>query len=249
MIIAILILSLCMLAYTFCMIWLTQGLKALPPFATSDQKPETYFSLIVPFRNEESHLLSLLQGLLYQEYPETHYEIILVNDASTDNSVTVITRFLKAHPQFPSRLINNKRQTASPKKDALQTAIQQAKHPWIVSTDADCIPPRLWLTTLNAYINMHQPQMIAGPIEVAIPDHKKSLVWYFEHIDVLSLQGTTMAGFGRRTPFMCNGANLAFTREGFATVKGYEGNTHLASGDDHFLWKNLYSGNHKKYII
>ena len=44
--------------------------------------------------------------------------------------------------------------SGSPKKDAIQLAIQQARSPWILTTDADCILPSNWFKTYDAFIQI-----------------------------------------------------------------------------------------------
>jgi cellulose synthase/poly-beta-1,6-N-acetylglucosamine synthase-like glycosyltransferase len=51
----------------------------------------------------------------------------------------------------------------------------------------------------------------------------------------LSLQGATIGGFGINKPFLCNGANLAYKKDLFSAISGFDGNSDIASGDDIFL--------------
>jgi len=215
-------------------------------FEDKEYPPDIQFSVIVPFRNEERALPQLLQSFKAQSYPTSHYEILLVDDASIDSSTAIIAQFIQEHPDYNIRLISSDRHTASPKKDAIQTAIHQAHYNWIVTTDADCITPSYWLETLNTFIQKHHPEMVVGPV---IPDTSKirnSFLSQFELLDILSLQGVTMGAFGISKPLMNNGANLAFTKKGFDEVQGYEGNTHLASGDDHFVLEKFLDWSPKK---
>ncbi len=84
------------------------------------------FTVIVPFRNESKNLPRLLASLAAIDYPSNNWELILVNDASTDNSLEVIDQCLRSYHISNVIIINNLRATASPKKDALQTAINKA---------------------------------------------------------------------------------------------------------------------------
>ena len=58
---------------------------------------------------------------------------------------------------------------------------------------------------------------------------------HFQQLDFLSLQGATIGSFGIKKPFMCNGANFAYTKAFFKELNGFEGNENIASGDDVFL--------------
>src|SRR3990167_928952 len=88
--------------------------------------PKTTFSIIVPFRNEAENLPILLKSLERLNYPTTLFEAILVDDES-DKKFEV--RSLK----YEVKIIPNQRKSNSPKKDAIETAIQIAKHDWIVT--------------------------------------------------------------------------------------------------------------------
>jgi cellulose synthase/poly-beta-1,6-N-acetylglucosamine synthase-like glycosyltransferase len=81
-----------------------------------------------------------------------------------------------------------------------------------------------------------KPVMIAAPVRVT-PEH--SLVGIFQSLDFLSLQGITAASVHRGFLQMCNGANLAFTADGFRAVDGYMGIDHLPTGDDMLLMEKM----------
>jgi cellulose synthase/poly-beta-1,6-N-acetylglucosamine synthase-like glycosyltransferase len=52
--------------------------------------PEEIISVIVPFRNEEENIASVYSSLVNQNYPKEKYQIIFVNDSSTDNSLIIL---------------------------------------------------------------------------------------------------------------------------------------------------------------
>ncbi|WP_405211160.1 glycosyltransferase [Dokdonia sp. Asnod2-E02] len=203
-------------------------------FSQTCDATTTTFTVIVPFRNEEAHLTNLLQSLAEVDYPQNSWEIILVNDASTDNSLEVINKCISQYALTNIDVIDNVRTSASPKKDALQTAIHTSKHQWIVTTDADCTVPVNWLNTLDAIIQQQSPLMVIMPVAIA-STVKPSFLTAYEQLDFLSLMGATAGSFYMGSPFLCNGANLAYEKEAFTAVQGFANNNHIASGDDHFL--------------
>ncbi|AWH73512.1 glycosyltransferase [Dokdonia sp. Dokd-P16] len=192
------------------------------------------FTVIVPFRNESKNLPRLLASLATIDYPTSNWELILVNDDSTDNSLEVIDQCLRSYQISNVIIINNLRATASPKKDALQTAINKGTHNWIVTTDADCYVPTQWLATLDAAIQQEQPLMVIMPVAIATTA-QPTLLTAYEQLDFLSLMGATAGSFYFGLPFLCNGANLAYDKDAFVKVQGFANNDHIASGDDHFL--------------
>jgi hypothetical protein len=136
------------------------------------------------------------------------------------------------HEFLDTTLLENLRLSNSPKKDAIGRAVPIIKHDWIITTDADCTVPKNWLLTLDDFIQKNQPEMIVGAVT-----YKTKNNWFhqFQQLDLLSLQGTTMGSFGIGKPFMCNGANFAYTKKLFNELDGFNSNDKITSGDDVFL--------------
>ena len=211
------------------------GFDLVNPFRFKKNVPKNAFSILIPFRNEATELPTLLESISKLQYPTAKYEIIFINDGSEDDSVEIINKYFdKLSMTF--LLLKNVRKTNSPKKDAINTAIHQAKFDWIITTDADCILPKKWLETFDAFIEEKQPKLIVAPVTY---NGNSSFLEQFQLLDFLSLQGTTIGGFGINKPFLCNGANLCYNKQTFFEVNGFEGNTNIASGDDIFLLEKI----------
>ena len=210
------------------------GFDRVKIFELSDMDPKTRFSVLVPFRNEEKNLPALLASIATLNYPKDYFEIIFVDDDSDDNSVPLIDAFLQKTGIAPAHIqvIKNIRTTESPKKDAITLAISIAKHDWIVTTDADSVLPKYWLDSFDEFIQKQEPDLIAAPVTYT---NVKGFLQNFQLLDVLSLQGATIGAFGINKPFLCNGANLAYKKQLFNTLNGFQGNSEIASGDDVFL--------------
>lgn len=221
------------------------GFDRIKTFELSHLKPSTRYSVIIPFRNEEKSLPALLESISKLNYPKDLFEIIFVDDDSGDASVDQIRIKWVSSEKTPVNftVIKNIRTSNSPKKDAITLAVSQAKNNWIVTTDADCVLPNCWLESFDACIKKHNPQLIVGPLTYA---HPQGFLENFQLLDVLSLQGATIGSFGNRHPFLCNGANLAYKKELFKTLNGFEGNSKIASGDDIFLLEKALHKNANK---
>ncbi len=204
-----------------------------------DTTVQTKFSVIIPFRNEAEHLPVLLESISALNYPESHFEIIFVDDTSEDNSVEIIKRIFQ-NTMFNYRIIKNIKQSSAPKKDAITSAINTAAFDWIITTDADCHLPKYWLDAFDNYIQHNKAQCIAGPVTYENTD---SFLKRFQLLDFLSLQGATIGGFGIRKPFLCNGANFCYKKQLFQQLNGFEGNSHISSGDDIFLLQKVVQRN------
>jgi len=207
------------------------GFDNVKSFEPENSPSKTAFTIVIPFRNEAENLPSLLQSIAELQYPKHLYEIVLVDDESEDNSVDLIMSF-QSNTQVDISVINNERKTNSPKKDAITKAISISKHEWIVTTDADCLLPERWLASFDAFIQKTNVKCIVAPVTYRI---KNNFLQQFQLMNVLSLQGATIGGFGIGRPFLCNGANLAYKKDLFLELNGFTGNTNIASGDDVFL--------------
>lgn len=225
-------LSLILLVYVVLMVQLILGYDKVKTFKRTAVEPKTAFSIIVPFRNEEKNLPRLLQSFSKLNYPYKLIEIVMVDDFSTDLSERVCIKWRLDHEFLDTTLLENLRLSNSPKKDAIGRAVPIIKHDWIITTDADCTVPENWLLTLDNYIQKNQPEMIVGAVK-----YKTKNNWFhkFQQLDLLSLQGTTIGSFGIGKPFMCNGANFAYTKKLFKEIGGFDGVSKNASGDDVFL--------------
>ena len=226
---------------------LTYGFDKVDHFKLQDLPAKTKFSIIIPFRNEAENLPKLLASISKLNYSQSQFEIILIDDGSEDNSVSIINNFTSERPfdcaQCDIRIIINKRTSNSPKKDAITTAIKVSKFNWIITTDADCVLPKYWIDTFDECIQTKSLNCIVAPVTY---HGENSFFNRFQILDFLSLQGATIGGFGIKKPFMCNGANFAYRKSIFINVNGFDGNTNIASGDDIFLLEKFIKRDAKK---
>lgn len=211
--------------YVLNILWLVYGFSKVTLFIFEEKTPSTKFTIIIPFRNEAQNLPKILDSINKLNYPKHLFSVILVDDDSSDE-------FQIGSYNFPLLVLKNNRKTKSPKKDAINTAIEKVETEWIITTDADCIVPENWLQTYDAYIQENNPKMMASGVYYAVENNFLSS---FQQLDLMSLQGTTIGSFGKNNAFMCNGANFAYRKDFFETLKGFEGNNTIASGDDVFL--------------
>lgn len=230
------------------------GFDKVSVFKLKDIKAKTKFSVIIPFRNEAINLPELLESIDSLAYPTHLYEIIFVDDNSEDNSVDIIKKVLdrsaehsrstKFSGKHPSRtnisIIKSESISNSPKKDAITTAIKHAKNDWIITTDADCILPKYWLDSYDQFIQSILCKCIVAPVTYSSTGN---FLNRFQLLDLLSLQGATIGGFGIKKPFLCNGANFAYDKDLFKKLNGFEGNLNIASGDDIFLLEKFVKHN------
>ncbi|MFO8147520.1 MAG: glycosyltransferase [Gillisia sp.] len=236
--------------YLTLMLLLLIGWRRIPKFELKHSTPEVNFSIVIPYRNEAENLPVLLNSILKLKYPLSLFEILLVNDSSEDGSGKICSHFKTRYPELQISLLENQRISGSPKKDAILTAIKTARHPYILTTDADCKLPVFWLQAFNEKILETEAKLIAGPVTTfktrliankdlkqEIKKEKRRFKYFqaFQEMDFLSLQIAGAGGFGLKKAFMCNGANLCYSKSAFFELDGFSGNGAISSGDDVFL--------------
>lgn len=195
--------------------------------------PGTFVSVIIAARNEESNIVPLLKSLSTQSYPHTLYEVIIIDDASTDNTWNLLQEAALNGMQ----VTNIRMEEGGGKKKAIATGISKARGTLIVTTDADCRFHERWLQCIAAYYEQTGAKFIAAPVKIT---GNLSLVGIFQTLDFITLQGITAAAVSKRMYSMCNGANLAYERLAFEEVKGFEGIDKLPTGDDMLLMHKIY---------
>ena len=221
----IIVLYIITIIYCLAIVVLIYGFTKVNSFDYVGLKPKTKFSIVVPFRNETENLPILLNSFSKLNYPEDLFEVILVDDFSSEE-------YRVQTFKFKVSVIKNIRVSNSPKKDAISTAMQTAENDWIITTDADCVVNENWLLSLDNYIQLHDVSMIAGAVTY---ECENSFLHHFQQLDLASLQGATMGSFGIGKGFICNGANFAYSKSFFQELNGFGGNDGIASGDDVFL--------------
>jgi poly-beta-1,6-N-acetyl-D-glucosamine synthase len=190
-------------------------------------------SVIVPFRNEESNLPTILNDLAKQSYFIDCFEVFFVDDHSSDKSCLVIDSFLTAHSNFKLFKLGDDQQG---KKAALTLGIENSKGEIIVTTDADCSVSSGWLATINESFGSEKLMMSIGAVKI---EANTSFFSKLQATEFASLIGSGAATLSYGIPTMCNGANLAFRKASFIAVEGYKGNMDIPSGDDEFLMRKI----------
>lgn len=211
--------------YVFLMIFFWMGFKKVPKSNGNSSDEKLSFSIVVPFRNEAESLPNLLKSIEKLRYPIENFGVILVDDESEDG-------FRGASYGFRVLTVENERKSSSPKKDAIETAIQHSQFDWIITTDADCVVPENWLLDLNNYIQNTNKEMVCGPVFFK---NNSGFLFDFQQIEMISLQAATIGSFDFNLAFMCNGANFAYSKKLYKQLNGFDGNNEIASGDDVFL--------------
>ena len=222
--------------YVGVVLYLRRGWMALPHHGTSARPPAVKISVIIAARNEEDKLDNTIRDILSQDFPKELLEIIIVDDHSTDRTSEIILSHAKAGVILIK--LNEDKALNSYKKKAISEAIKISTGALIVTTDADCRMGPQWLRTITDFYQQGDLKMISSPVAFF---EERNAFEEMQTLEFLYLIGLGAATIGHQIPSTCNGANLAYRRDVFDEVKGFQGIDDLASGDDELLLHKVAS--------
>lgn len=190
-----------------------------------------FVSVLIPVKNEQDNLPKLISDLLQQDYPHNKFEIVIIDDHSTDSTRMIVENM----PQDKTHVVFIPLTEKSGKKAALWEGIQKSKGDFILTTDGDCRFSSGWVSAMVRGYHQFPGHMLIGPVFF---EQQKGFFNHFQSVEFLSLiaSGAGAAGIGH--PILCNGANLGAPKEIF--LRGeliYQSS--VASGDDIFLLLEL----------
>jgi glycosyltransferase involved in cell wall biosynthesis len=199
-----------------------------------------YISIVLSARNEASHIAECIHQIEKQNFSRDSFEIILVDDNSEDQTYQLAEE--KLHNSGISYKFI-KQSIHLGKKYNLTIAIQKAQGDVIVTTDADIIyrHPN-WLLTISNYFRTHSPDLLVMPVDF---ENRTGLLETFQIVENIALTGVTAGYCGIQKPFLCNGANLAFKKNAYNQVKGYQSHMHISSGEDVLFLEEIKKINSK----
>jgi len=217
--------------YSILIIWFINGWKLIPVFKKEQEVYNTKVSVLVPFYNESLVLEKCIKSLLLQKISTSKFEIILIDDYSEDDSVSVVKQYIDKYEEV--RFISNYRDKG--KKNALLCGVNESVGDMVVTTDADCLYSKSWLANLVEYYEKYNPNMLIGPVAL---NKGVSLLHKFQEFEFITLVASGAGAVGINHPIMCNGANIAFNKEVFNEIDD-PFNINYESGDDVFLLHNM----------
>lgn len=212
--------------YAIIILMLFMGWVKLKMFVFKPIANPILVSIVIACRNEEHHIIPLIESLIRQTYPKNKTEIIIIDDHSDDNTFNIVNECIKKHEfiKIIKLPMNN-----SGKKDALTFGIKSSSSDVIITTDADCNMNENWITSLVSYYLTFKPQLLSAPVCIK---NEGLLFQKFQALELLSLIGTGAGAIGINHPVMSNGANLLFEKSVFIEADLQH---NYASGDDVFL--------------
>jgi len=141
----------------FVPLWKTSQSLQIIETAVASYLPQYRFSIVIPAHNEEQYLEDTLSHLVEQEYPNDLYEILVVENGSSDATPEICSEFAKRYKNI-SRLTCE--QGVSRARNIGFTSIDSSRD-WVIFLDADTLLDTTFLFELNRYLGKHHEEHLA----------------------------------------------------------------------------------------
>ncbi len=194
-----------------------------------NQIPEIKISVVVAAKNEEANISNLINTLTNQNYDKTLFEVIIVDDNSTDSTYVRTRQLISDKTNFS--LIKEDSKPFPGKKGALTIGIKKAQNDFIMITDADCIPQKDWLKIYSGIFSKGY-DFVFGVAPFYKENSFINNLSCFENIrsSILSFSATILG-----LPYSAAARNFGFKKSSFEKIKGYSNTLETVSGDDDLL--------------
>ncbi|RED19495.1 cellulose synthase/poly-beta-1,6-N-acetylglucosamine synthase-like glycosyltransferase [Flavobacterium cutihirudinis] len=185
-------------------------------------------SVIVCAKNEEENVKKFVPLLAEQDYPD--FEIVLIDDASSDETLEIFEEFEQQYPNIRLVKVQNNEAFWGNKKYSLTLGIKAAKKEYLLFTDADCYPTsKNWITSMTSQFTMNKTIVLGyGGYEKIERSFLNKIIRFETILTALQYFSWAKIGF----PYMGVGRNLAYKKEEFFKVNGFIDHIQIRSGDD-----------------
>jgi len=208
----------------------------------NEQKDLLPVSIIIEANNQAHFLEKSLPLLLSQKYP--HYEVVVVNYNSYDDTALILSMFEKQYPHLKTVTINTAITTIRGRKFPLSIGIKESKYETLLFTHPDCLPSSsLWLSNMCHHFT-HKKEIVLGyNTYVKHPSFFNYLLHFDQLQNALYRFSFTLA----KIPIMADGANLAYSKKLFIEQKGFARHNHITAGDADILINKAAKKQNKVY--
>ena len=183
-------------------------------------------SVILCVRNGEDSIFNILDDLQKQIY-DNDLEFIIVDDNSTDETKSIIDKFIEQNNNFKYVSSKKGNQLLKHKKRALDAGITAAQYEILLFTDVDCRVNNKWVESMAS--NFINQDYVIGYSSVR---NNSLLVSKFQKLDFLMLMISAYSSCNKGNPLACSGQNQAYRKSLFNMVGGFNKISKLLQGDD-----------------
>ena len=173
---------------------------------------DNFISVIISCKNEEKNIVNLIQDLKNQDFDNKKLEIIIINDHSNDQTLSILNKFSQSYRCLTVLDMDIEEHG---KIMAIKKGVKIAKGDIIFCTDADCSLPSRWISTIVCYFQDKNINFISAPIKQA---NEKTYFKKFQLLELISLTASGAASICDGQPIFCSGANVAFRREIYENI-------------------------------
>ncbi len=230
MLLQVTIALLIILGYILLLLILFGGLLLMKWTVGADPVPLQELTVVIPYRNEASHLPGIIADLLAQDHPGHLYNVIMVNDHSTDGSEKLAVSMGGDRKGFIFLDLPGGKEG---KKEAIAFAISLVRTPWVLQMDADCRVEPGFISSHMHFLARHPSELVAGLVTTS--EGRGGFLEAFERLELLGLNGSGAGSFAAGRPLMCSGANLLYSVELYRETRKFDPAARTGSGDDMFL--------------
>lgn len=190
-------------------------------------------AVVIPFYNEEKNLPELLSSLEKQVNIE-QFELIFVDDHSSDSGPSIITHWGTSHPSVSLKLVTNAN-TGRGKKFCILSGVRQSSANWILCLDADVSFSADFLFAWKQLIFSLPENQVFVPGLIFPKKVKDNFIEAFADVEQVMLTGFTLSTARKGKPVLSSGANMLLNKNWFLKSQPFEGNLQVKSGDDMFM--------------
>lgn len=201
-------------------------------------------SILVAAKNEAQNLSQHLPYLLNQNFDQ--FEVIVINDASTDNSVDILNQIQLNHPHLKILTIPHTSNYQGQKKNALTQGIAEAKYSNLLFTDADCKPAtEEWISHMTSGLENPTELVLGyGAYKKIKGSFLNKLIRFETLLTGIQYLSYTLG----KIPYMGVGRNLAYKKSLFLQ-NGFDSHAHILSGDDDLFVNQMATKNNTSIVI
>jgi poly-beta-1,6-N-acetyl-D-glucosamine synthase len=184
-------------------------------------------SIIICAKNEDHNLPEFLPLILNQDYPD--YEVVVVDDCSSDNTPDVLREFEKKYKHLKVITVKEDKKHHHGKKFAVMVGIKGAKNEHLLFTDGDCKPiDRQWVKKMMQNFSNDVEIVLGYSKYEKFPGLLNKIIRFDTFHIALQYLSFAKAGY----PYMGVGRNMAYKKSLFFKQKGFATHYHIESGDD-----------------
>lgn len=199
-------------------------------------------SVIVYTSDDPAGLAELLPQVFAQNY-HAPFEVIVVNDGSSEGVTDVVNRFSLAHRNIYQTFVPDEAHNLSRKKLGISLGVKAARNPYVVLTCSECrVPSTMWLREM-AVPFARGKEVSLGYARIA------GLKGAMNRFDEAATAVKWISAAMRGNPYRGTGYNMAYSRRLFFDAKGFSKSLTFRHGDDDLFVSQVANGDNTAVVV